>query len=371
MSSISSDTSIPEDEDLLPEAEEIPEHDNEDGPRRPFPWRWLLILALLLGAAYNLYTAAPPALRAYRAAQHPDDLALAGAVADGVESILGEGPDDPARLLAALFPPLFAAEETLAYVRVWRDGGALLGEVTQADPETFRATGTLPALDFPAALARARTRTASPEAEEAVTLMRQLIEEQAAVTGRMDDALRRGKAEGAHYTLFLQQETNLGLAESLQDKYPALRAAVQQMLAARELLTHTDEASLIRAKTCSLDAETALSLALEALRAGTDLLRRLPAPLPAAAPAGAWYDDLLPWVQGRRVTIPLFSHTGPDGVLVSAGAVEVVFYDRLADTVIAVGRHCLPALGLLLAAALLLIPRPRRKRYRPRHAAEG
>ncbi|MHB0937520.1 MAG: hypothetical protein ACYC6A_14130 [Armatimonadota bacterium] len=321
--------------------------------------RFLLFLILLAGAGAFVWYAARPAPREFRDAQHTDDLAYVGIIAENAELLLADPPLDTTRALGEVVTSLFDSEENLAAVRILDAQGAVLCQVGRDDPDNLLSKTAF--TDFSAA-------TPGKPAADLMFQLQLLVANQSELSGRMEDALKSGKGGGLHHGLYALQDENIKVSELLRAKAPRLGEALPAMQEVVEALTHTDESSLYLAQQASQQAEASLSLALEEARAVTDFPGRLPKALAAAIPA-----DLLP-LQARRVTVPLYTPTGDAALVAPAGTVEVIFADRPTDMPLVAAHRVLatplrwaPPAVLLLAAVLLAV-RKRRKVEKPAEA---
>ena len=344
-----------------------------------FPWRRLLFALLLAAAVASLLLAVvPPGIREYRESRRLHDLTDIGAPVESVEGLPAEGVGDPVKVLGDALAPLFVDGE-LAAVRVWGVNGNLLGEITRNHPAEIRTENTLEEIARPAA-APARELPAADR--ELFLVLQQLIADQFELMSRMDDALQAGKGAGVHSGLYVIAYDNLALLKQQQARHALLDDAAMAMDSALIKLTHSDEASMRQAMEETGEAVIYLSIALEDLRATGDMVP-LPATLAAAAPpAAGWLHTMLP-THGRRLSVPLYTASGDESLIMDAGTAEFIFYDRTADLITSAAGYALqpsvlrqPAVyrwpaGFLLAALLALVPWRRGKDKSVKMSFEG
>jgi len=326
-------------------------------PRRPVSWRLILSLILVLAAGGYLASRVPPVVRSYRANQRTEELTWAGVVAETLEQQIADDPAQLPQTCAAVLPPSFASNANLAYVRFWNITGRLDCEVTRIAPAQPSATGQLPDLGMQRAWPPVRERLARVAWVEPITQMQAVLSAQSELTATLDDALEQGEVKDVLFTtVYARQYEVQKLTGLLAQENPALKPVSGQMDLVLDGLTRKDRQALTQAAETSADIETALSQALEHYRAITADIPAFPAILASRAPAPAtrwlgWWRTL----RGRRVVVPLFTPDADLSRSSCAGIAEVAFYERPADLAAAIAGANLPAIGLLLAALLMLV----------------
>ena len=329
-----------------------------DGSPRRFPWRIILVLSCLLGAAYVCRYAAPPVLRDYRADRRYDTLLWGGTVAEEVEQQYDADAPPDADALAQSITPIFDQEPTLAYARIWDPAGHLRYVYSRTNAE-------LPEMGIRGARARAKKLVTAPQTLEDIAHMQTLLHDQSELSDTMDAALKAGRAVGSHNDLYIREDDIAQLTADLAARHPLLSDAVDSMHQALDGLTGNNADALAGALHGATAAETDLTRALEDLRATTDVVKSLPPDLARYAPAPATlWQRLWPAVRARRIVVPLFTPAVNEALVAPVGMAEIGIYDRPADLAALLAARCWPAL-LLLLLALITPFLPRRKETPP------
>jgi hypothetical protein len=320
----------------------------------------LFLLALVYGGL-----AVPWALRAFGPAPDADEQAeafsLAGPIAETIEAAQATTDTPDIDLYADLVSPLFADEDTLAYIRVWDPRGRLAFEVTR-DLTVPRAgnAARLPALGIDAALEPLRAQVKDARWVETIGQLQALEQDQGDITALFDAMADPPTTAQRNHVLVVQDNT-LKLTESLREIGLPVADAAADMQRVLDALTGP-EPDAATARSASEDVESDLTLALTGKRARQDTVATLPAWLAKAEPGPHW-----PFLRGRRVVMPLFVPAATDELIAVSGYAEIVVFTRPLSAMLTLA--AIPAILLLLAALLTaLAGRPRgekKKKFRP------
>ena len=322
----------------------------DDDPPRRFPWRIVLCLLCLLGAALYTRQAVPPILDDYQAELRGNALSWAGLLAEGVEQQFTDDVNADAPTLASAVTPVFDQESSLAYARIWDTAGHVRYSYA-------RGQSNLPEMGFAFARRRAEQQMAAPGARETVAHLQELLLDQGELTDTMQRAVDEGKGSGAHSGLYVREDDLARLAGDMTEDHPLLKDAADEMHLVLDALTRNDATALAEAAKASGDAESDLTLALEDFRAVIDEMPTLPDALQhAVPPPTAWWQRLFPAVHLRRVLVPIYIPATNDVLVESMGTAEIGIYERPVELAARLASHCWPADILLLAAVAFVIP---------------
>ncbi len=332
------------------------------------PWRLVRVIlglmCLLAAAGYGALLL-PPLVRQAADDQRQLDLSLVAPSVEGVESLLTVYEHDT-RPLADAITPLFANDDSVAYVRLWSIDSQILCSLTRHTGGLPAENGTVLLGETGATLALARAKElshATPDFSRQVGRAQELARQENEVSdqvGRLvDDGRTDAAARGGIYSL---QKDALDLAEPLAADFPDLADAVGEMKDALDKLSMEDMDSLQAAQHAVESAAGDVSLVLEDFRAiPEDTITLPPVLMDQAPPPANWGGRVWTAVHGRRTVLPLFLPAANDDLVEPAGFVEVAFYARPGEIIAAPGWRWWPVPALLLAAVLLMLPWRRRK----------
>ncbi len=276
-------------------------------------------------------------------------LASTEAVAETVEEMVADAGGHDLQTYTDLREVLFADDDALAYVRVWDADAQLACEMARDLPQPRAGNGgRLPDLGVQGAVAALQPRLRDARWMQTVADLQDLLRTQQAITERLDTALLTDDArveDKADVTDW--QQAALEQAQSFGKDGVALDDVAEQMQVTCDFLTAKAGGDLSVATDASLEAENGISAALAEFRAHADATPALPAVLAAVEPGAHW-----PLLRARRILIPLVIPANTDLAVTHGGYVEVGFYDRDPQAMLALAAA--PAVALVLFALVLL-----------------